>query len=78
MSLRCAMSRMRVSGTEHVNSLLNDGSHGWICRITCREGLLKNISVLQGVSQFNAIKRMVRDKQLIGQKYVETLAIPKV
>ena len=28
MSFLCAMSLMRVIGTEHVNSPLNDGSHG--------------------------------------------------
>ena len=31
------MSRMRVSGTEHVNSPLNDGSHGWIVRMISRD-----------------------------------------
>ena len=36
MSLRCAMSRMRVIGTEHVNSLEKLGSHGCRWRMSCR------------------------------------------
>jgi hypothetical protein len=44
-----------------------------------RPGLLKNISLLYGVSQFNVslLKLWLGGKQFIGQEYVLTLALLK-